>query len=57
MTCAATLSRRGRGMNLRFDFAVAEALRRKLLDGWLPAHGTDLHGLGQPSAMLRRPEY
>jgi len=57
MACAATLSRRGRGMNLRFDFAVAEALRRKLLDGWLPAHGTDLHGLGQPSAMLRRPEY
>lgn len=29
------LGRRARSMSCRFDFAVAEAMRRKLLDGWM----------------------
>ncbi|WP_171938362.1 hypothetical protein [Herbaspirillum rubrisubalbicans] len=44
-------------MNTRFDFAVAEALRRSLLDGWLLTNPADLSYQRRPSGALRIPEF
>ncbi|WP_255221008.1 hypothetical protein [Herbaspirillum rubrisubalbicans] len=44
-------------MNIRFDFAVAEALRRSLLDGWLLTNPADLSCHRQPPGALRTPEF
>jgi hypothetical protein len=42
-------------MNMQFEFAVAERLRRSLLDGWLLPHPVGPDGTGQSPEILRRP--